>query len=102
MSKGESNQVSVDNSIYFKCVKCNKCSELEGKLSELERKFNLTFIHNQKLIVDLSKCTKANKVLKQHEKEFKTIIETLIKELSELKEIVSRKQTAINNYINML
>ncbi|MFS7926503.1 hypothetical protein Hanom_Chr04g00297811 [Helianthus anomalus] len=102
ISEGEFSQVTVDNSICSKCVKYDKCSELEGKLSELETKFKLTFNHNQHLIVDLSKCTDANMVLKQHEKEFKTIIETLKKDVSELTKTVSRKKTAINNYINML
>ncbi|MFS7918772.1 hypothetical protein Hanom_Chr03g00205081 [Helianthus anomalus] len=102
MSEGESSQVSVNNSTCSKCVNYNKCPELEGKMSELESKFELTFNHNQHLIVDLSKCIKANMVLKRHEKELKTIIETLKKDVSDLTKIVSRNQTTINNYINML
>ncbi|MFS8008992.1 hypothetical protein Hanom_Chr14g01279381 [Helianthus anomalus] len=81
---------------------CDKCVELGAKLSELEGKYDLTFIHNQKLIVDLSKSTEANMILKKNEKEFKILIETLRKDLSEVTKIVSRKQTVINNYINML
>ncbi|MFS7990679.1 hypothetical protein Hanom_Chr11g01061761 [Helianthus anomalus] len=40
--------------------------------------------------------------LKKNEKEFKNIIETLRKDLFEITKTVSRKQTTINNYINML
>ncbi|MFS7994015.1 hypothetical protein Hanom_Chr12g01100881 [Helianthus anomalus] len=76
ISEDESSQLSV------RCVKCNKCSELGVKLSDLESKYDLTFIHNQNLIVDLSKCTEANMVFKNREKEFKTITETLKKDIS--------------------
>ncbi|MFS7927497.1 hypothetical protein Hanom_Chr04g00309831 [Helianthus anomalus] len=76
--------------------------ELGIKLSALERKYDLIFIHNQKLNVDISKCTEANMVLKNHEKEFKTIFETLKEDHSEIKKTVSRIKTAINNYITML
>ncbi|MFS7917219.1 hypothetical protein Hanom_Chr03g00186501 [Helianthus anomalus] len=39
---------------------------------------------------------------KNHEKEFKTIIDTLKEDNSELNKMVSRKQSVINNYINRL
>ncbi|KAJ0586966.1 hypothetical protein HanIR_Chr04g0157781 [Helianthus annuus] len=39
---------------------------------------------------------------KNHEKDFKKVIDTLKEDNSELKKMVSRKQTAINNYINRL
>ncbi|MFS8004482.1 hypothetical protein Hanom_Chr13g01226371 [Helianthus anomalus] len=96
---GQSSQVCSDKPTN---VTCDRCVELGAKLSELEGKYDMTFIHNQKLIVDLSKSIEANMFLMKTEKEFKNAIETLRKDLSEVTKIVTTKQTVINNYINML
>ncbi|MFS7928978.1 hypothetical protein Hanom_Chr04g00327131 [Helianthus anomalus] len=103
---GPSSQVCVDKP---KSDRCDRCVELSAKLSNLQSKYDdlrskhdVAFIHNQNLIVDLSKCTEANIFHKNHEKDFKKVIATLKEDLSELKKTVSRKQTAINNYNNRL
>ncbi|KAJ0483664.1 hypothetical protein HanIR_Chr13g0667231 [Helianthus annuus] len=49
---------------------------LQSKHEALQEKYDVTFIHNQKLTVDLSKCTEANMFYENHEKEFKSMIET--------------------------
>ncbi|MFS8001677.1 hypothetical protein Hanom_Chr13g01193161 [Helianthus anomalus] len=79
-----------------------KLSDLQIKYDDLQRKYDVTFIHNQHLIVDLSKCTEANMFHKNHEKEFKKVINTLKEDNTELKKTTSRKQIAIYNYINRL
>ncbi|KAF5785694.1 putative transcription factor interactor and regulator CCHC(Zn) family [Helianthus annuus] len=75
---------------------------LQSKHEALQEKYDVTFIHNQKLTVDLSKCTEANMFYENHEKEFKSMIETLKKDKTELTKMVSRKQTDINLYISRL
>ncbi|MFS7943452.1 hypothetical protein Hanom_Chr06g00500441 [Helianthus anomalus] len=81
---------------YFSCC-------IHGSLGLLIQsgKFDHTKKHHQSLIVHLKKCTEANIILKKNEKEFKTTIVTLKKHVSELTKNVLRKQTTINNYINM-
>ncbi|KAM0006361.1 hypothetical protein Hdeb2414_s0176g00823871 [Helianthus debilis subsp. tardiflorus] len=79
-----------------------KWCELQSKHEALQEKYDVTFIHNQKLTVDLSKCTEANMFYENHEKEFKSVIETLKKDKTELTKMVSRKQTDINLYISRL
>ncbi|KAF5823858.1 putative transcription factor interactor and regulator CCHC(Zn) family [Helianthus annuus] len=76
--------------------------DLQSKHEALQEKYDVTFIHNQKLTVDLSKCTEANMFYENHEKEFKSVIETLKKDKTELTKMVSRKQTDINLYISRL
>ncbi|KAJ0786923.1 putative transcription factor interactor and regulator CCHC(Zn) family [Helianthus annuus] len=77
-------------------------SDLQSKHDALQEKYDVTFLHNQKLTVDLSKCTEANMFYENHEKEFKSVIETLKKDKTELTKMVSRKQTDINLYISRL
>ncbi|KAJ0642390.1 putative transcription factor interactor and regulator CCHC(Zn) family [Helianthus annuus] len=77
-------------------------SDLQSKHEALQEKYDVTFVHNQKLTVDLSKCTEANMFYENHEKEFKSVIETLKKDKTELTKMVSRKQTDINLYISRL
>ncbi|KAJ0947848.1 putative transcription factor interactor and regulator CCHC(Zn) family [Helianthus annuus] len=77
-------------------------SDLQNKHEALQEKYDVTFIHNQKLTVDLSKCTEANMFYENHEKEFKSVIEKLKKDKTELTKMVSRKQTDINLYISRL
>ncbi|KAJ0804972.1 putative transcription factor interactor and regulator CCHC(Zn) family [Helianthus annuus] len=77
-------------------------SDLQSKHEALQEKYDVTFIHNQKLTVDLSKCTEANMFYENHEKEFKSVIEKLKKDKTELTKMVSRKQTDINLYISRL
>ncbi|KAJ0956770.1 putative transcription factor interactor and regulator CCHC(Zn) family [Helianthus annuus] len=76
--------------------------DLQSKHEALQEKYDVTFIHNQKLTVDLSKCTEANMFYENHEKEFKSVIEKLKKDKTELTKMVSRKQTDINLYISRL
>ncbi|MFS7928192.1 putative transcription factor interactor and regulator CCHC(Zn) family [Helianthus anomalus] len=79
-----------------------KWCELQSKHEALQDKYEVTFIHNQKLTVDLSKCTEANMFYENHENEFKSVIEKLKKDKAELTKMVSRKQTDINLYITRL
>ncbi|KAJ0942046.1 putative transcription factor interactor and regulator CCHC(Zn) family [Helianthus annuus] len=79
----------------------NLC-DLQRKHEALQEKYDVTFIHNQKLTVDLSKCTEANMFYENHEKEFKSVIEKLKKDKTELTKMVSKKQTDINLYISRL
>ncbi|MFS7993620.1 putative transcription factor interactor and regulator CCHC(Zn) family [Helianthus anomalus] len=79
-----------------------KWCELQSKHEALQEKYDVTFIHNQKLTMDLSKCTEANMFYENHEKEFKSVIEKLKKDKTELTKMVSRKQTDINLYITRL
>ncbi|KAF5771644.1 putative transcription factor interactor and regulator CCHC(Zn) family [Helianthus annuus] len=79
-----------------------KWCELQSKHEALQEKYDVTFIHNQKLTVDLSKCTEANMFYENHEKEFKSVIEKLKKDKTELTKMVSRKQIDINLYITSL
>ncbi|MFS8026841.1 hypothetical protein Hanom_Chr16g01491441 [Helianthus anomalus] len=88
-SESDSSQICVDESISDSCDRCDS-------------KYDVTFIHNQHLIVDLSKCTEVNMFGENYEKEFKKIIETLKQDKTELTKMVSRKQTEINLYINRL
>ncbi|KAJ0918260.1 hypothetical protein HanRHA438_Chr05g0215721 [Helianthus annuus] len=69
---------------------CNYCVELKRKLN------------NQGLEVDISKCKEANIALTHNEKEFKYVIETLKKSVSEITKTILNKQTDINNYINII
>ncbi|KAJ0836772.1 hypothetical protein HanRHA438_Chr16g0770771 [Helianthus annuus] len=78
----------------------DKWCELQSKHEALQEKYDVTFIHNQKLTVDLSKCTEANMFYENHENEFKSVIEKLKKDKTELTKMVSRKQTDINLYIS--
>ncbi|KAJ0873152.1 putative transcription factor interactor and regulator CCHC(Zn) family [Helianthus annuus] len=79
-----------------------KWCELQSKHEALQEKYDVIFIHNQKLTVDLSKCTEANMFYENHEKDFKSVIEKLKKDKTELTKMVSRKQTDINLYISRL
>ncbi|MFS7980734.1 hypothetical protein Hanom_Chr10g00942771 [Helianthus anomalus] len=74
---------------------CNDCADLKHKLEIVNS-------HNQGLVVDLSKCKEANMALTWNEKEFKSVIETLKKSVSELTKTNLNKQTGINNYINII
>ncbi|KAJ0510780.1 hypothetical protein HanIR_Chr11g0544561 [Helianthus annuus] len=83
-SESDSSQVRIDESKFDSCDRCDMCvglniklSDLQSKYDDLQNKYDVTFIHNQHLIVDLSKCTEANMFRENYEKEFKKIIETL-------------------------
>ncbi|MFS7984362.1 putative transcription factor interactor and regulator CCHC(Zn) family [Helianthus anomalus] len=95
----QSCQVSLNKPILSKCV---ECMVLKGKYLELEGKFDHTKKHHQNLIVALTKCIEANTTLKKNEKEFKTTIETLRKDYTELKKTILNKKIGINNYINII
>ncbi|MFS8021357.1 hypothetical protein Hanom_Chr16g01426491 [Helianthus anomalus] len=57
---------------------------------------------SQGLAVNLSKCKEAQMALTHNERDFKSVIKTLKKNVSELTKTVLNKQTGINNYINII
>ena len=83
-----------NNEVHSKPA-CFKCVELEGKLERVKE-------HNLNLVCDLTRCKKANRVLRQHETEFKTTITTLKNDVSELSKTVIRKQDVINVYLDRI
>ncbi|KAJ0894397.1 putative transcription factor interactor and regulator CCHC(Zn) family [Helianthus annuus] len=93
---------SSHHSTFMANVGSSSSQVLDCLNDDLQSKYDVTFIHNQSLILDLSKCTEANLFPKNHEKEFKKVNDTLREDKTELVETVSRKQTAINNYITRL
>ncbi|KAJ0568474.1 putative transcription factor interactor and regulator CCHC(Zn) family [Helianthus annuus] len=74
---------------------CKSCADMK---LELEKHHS----HNQNLVVELSKCKEANMALTRNEKEFKSVIETLKKSVSEVNNVVYHKQVSINEYINIV
>ncbi|MFS7937810.1 hypothetical protein Hanom_Chr05g00432141 [Helianthus anomalus] len=94
----QSSQVSLNKPILSKCV---ECMVLKGKYLELEGKFDHIKKYHQSLIVDLTKYTKAHIAINKNEKKFKTTIETLRKDNSELKKTILNKQIGFNNSCTM-
>ncbi|KAM0038318.1 putative transcription factor interactor and regulator CCHC(Zn) family [Helianthus debilis subsp. tardiflorus] len=74
---------------------CKSCADMKLESEKLHS-------HNQNLVIELSKCKEANMVLTQNEKEFKSVIETLKKSVSEVNKVVYHKQISINEYINLV
>ncbi|KAJ0566130.1 putative transcription factor interactor and regulator CCHC(Zn) family [Helianthus annuus] len=74
---------------------CKMCEELKEGSEKVHS-------HNQSSIIELSKCKEANMALARNEKDFKDVIETLKKSVSELTKTVFNKQIGINNYINII
>ncbi|KAL9991721.1 putative transcription factor interactor and regulator CCHC(Zn) family [Helianthus debilis subsp. tardiflorus] len=74
---------------------CETCAEMKLELEKLHS-------HNQNLVIELSKCKEANMALTRNEKEFKSVIETLKKDVSEVNKVVYHKQISINEYINLV
>ncbi|KAM0034614.1 putative RNA-directed DNA polymerase [Helianthus debilis subsp. tardiflorus] len=74
---------------------CESCAEMKLELEKLHS-------HNQNLVIELSKCKEANMALTRKEKEFKSVIETLKKDVSEVNKVVYHKQISINEYINLV
>ncbi|KAJ0510673.1 putative transcription factor interactor and regulator CCHC(Zn) family [Helianthus annuus] len=74
---------------------CKSCAEMKLESEKLHS-------HNQNLVVELSKCKEANMALTRNEKEFKSVIETLKKNVSEVNKVVYHKQVSINEYINIV
>ncbi|KAM0002892.1 putative RNA-directed DNA polymerase [Helianthus debilis subsp. tardiflorus] len=74
---------------------CEQCAEMKLELEKLHS-------HNQNLVIELSKCKEANMALTRKEKEFKSVIETLKKDVSEVNKVVYHKQISINEYINLV
>ncbi|KAM0070343.1 putative transcription factor interactor and regulator CCHC(Zn) family [Helianthus debilis subsp. tardiflorus] len=74
---------------------CESCAEMKLELEKLHS-------HNQNLVIELSKCKEANMALTRNEKEFKSVIETLKKDVSEVNKVVYHKQVSINEYINLV
>ncbi|KAM0066384.1 putative transcription factor interactor and regulator CCHC(Zn) family [Helianthus debilis subsp. tardiflorus] len=74
---------------------CESCAEMKLELEKLHS-------HNQNLVIELSKCKEANMALTRNEKEFKSVIETLKKDVSEVNKVVYHKQISINEYINLV
>ncbi|MFS7963820.1 hypothetical protein Hanom_Chr08g00742801 [Helianthus anomalus] len=60
-SVGQSVSLSASPRCFHHRLGCdNSCVELSAKLSDFQSKYDVTFIYNQNLIVDLSKCTETN------------------------------------------
>ncbi|KAJ0876425.1 putative transcription factor interactor and regulator CCHC(Zn) family [Helianthus annuus] len=74
---------------------CESCAEMKLELEKLHS-------HNQNLVIELSKCKEANMALTRNEKDFKSVIETLKKNVSEVNKVVYHKQVSINEYINIV
>ncbi|KAJ0906607.1 putative transcription factor interactor and regulator CCHC(Zn) family [Helianthus annuus] len=74
---------------------CKSCADMKLESEKLHS-------HNQNLLIELSKCKEANMALTQNEKEFKYVIETLKKSVSEVNKVVYHKQISINEYINLV
>ncbi|KAM0048724.1 putative transcription factor interactor and regulator CCHC(Zn) family [Helianthus debilis subsp. tardiflorus] len=74
---------------------CNMCADLKVESEKVHS-------YNQRLVIELSKCKEANMALARNEKDFKEVIETLKKSVSELTKTISNKQIGINNYINII
>ncbi|KAJ0556565.1 hypothetical protein HanIR_Chr07g0315311 [Helianthus annuus] len=81
---------------------CSECAKMKHECVELRRESETVHSHNQSLVIELAKCKEANMALTQNEKEFKTVIETLKKSVSELNKVVYHKQVSINDYINLV
>ncbi|KAJ0859469.1 putative transcription factor interactor and regulator CCHC(Zn) family [Helianthus annuus] len=74
---------------------CKSCADMKLESEKLHS-------HNQNLVIELSKCKEANMALTRNEKEFKSVIETLKKSVSEVNKVVYHKQVSINEYINIV
>ncbi|KAJ0730747.1 hypothetical protein HanOQP8_Chr07g0243811 [Helianthus annuus] len=74
---------------------CKLCADLKFGSEKIHS-------HNQNLVIELSKCKEANMALARNEKDFKDVIGTLKKSVSELTKTVFNKQIGINNYINII
>ncbi|KAJ0848981.1 putative transcription factor interactor and regulator CCHC(Zn) family [Helianthus annuus] len=74
---------------------CKSCTDMKLELEKLHS-------HNQNLVIELSKCKEANMALTRNKKEFKSVIETLKKSVSEVNKVVYHKQVSINEYINIV
>ncbi|MFS8026577.1 putative transcription factor interactor and regulator CCHC(Zn) family [Helianthus anomalus] len=74
---------------------CKSCVDMKLESEKLHS-------HNQNLVIELSKCKEANMALTQNEKDFKSVIETLKKNVSEVNKVVYHKQVSINEYINIV
>ncbi|KAM0030899.1 putative transcription factor interactor and regulator CCHC(Zn) family [Helianthus debilis subsp. tardiflorus] len=74
---------------------CKSCADMKLELEKLHS-------HNQNLVIELSNCKEANMALTRNEKEFKSVIETLKKSVSEVNKVVYHKQVSINEYINIV
>ncbi|KAJ0586897.1 putative transcription factor interactor and regulator CCHC(Zn) family [Helianthus annuus] len=81
---------------------CSDCADMKLKCAELKRESETVHSHNQSLVIELSKCKEANMALTRNEKDFKSVIETLKKSVSELNKVVYHKQVSINDYINLV
>ncbi|KAF5783460.1 putative transcription factor interactor and regulator CCHC(Zn) family [Helianthus annuus] len=81
---------------------CSECAKMKHECDELRRESETIHSHNQSLVIELSKCKEANMALTQNEKDFKSVIETLKKSVSELNKVVYHKQVSINDYINLV
>ncbi|KAJ0918250.1 hypothetical protein HanRHA438_Chr05g0215621 [Helianthus annuus] len=81
---------------------CSDCAKMKHECAELKRESEMVHSHNQSLVIELSKCKEANTALVRNEKEFKSVIETLKKRVSEVNKVVYHKQVGINDYINIV
>ncbi|MFS7992795.1 hypothetical protein Hanom_Chr12g01086511 [Helianthus anomalus] len=70
---------------------CSDCVDMKLKCAELKRESEMVHSHNQSLVIELSKCKEANMALVRNEKEFKSVIETLKKSVSEVNKVAIAK-----------
>ncbi|KAJ0605711.1 putative transcription factor interactor and regulator CCHC(Zn) family [Helianthus annuus] len=89
---GTTSQVNSDTPTP---IICDKCADLKLESEQVHS-------HNQSLVIELSKCKEANMALTRNEKDFKEVIKTLKKNVSELTKTVFNKQIGNNNYINII
>ncbi|KAJ0510810.1 putative transcription factor interactor and regulator CCHC(Zn) family [Helianthus annuus] len=81
---------------------CSDFADMKLKCAESKGESETVHSHNQSLVIELSKCKEANMALVRNEKEFKSVIETLKKSVSEVNKVVYHKQVSINDYIKIV
>ncbi|KAJ0913753.1 putative RNA-directed DNA polymerase [Helianthus annuus] len=94
MANGSASSSQVNSEPHAPSV-CKSCVDMKLESEKLHS-------HNQNLVIELSKCKEANMALTRNEKEFKSVIETLKKNVSEVNKVVYHKQVSINEYINIV
>ncbi|MFS7903151.1 hypothetical protein Hanom_Chr01g00020621 [Helianthus anomalus] len=71
-------------------IVCESCADMKLETEKLHS-------HNQNLVIELSQCKEANMALTRNEKDFKSVIETLKKNVSEVNKVVYHKQVTISH-----
>ncbi|KAJ0860789.1 putative transcription factor interactor and regulator CCHC(Zn) family [Helianthus annuus] len=81
-------------------INCTSCEYMRSECERVKLECDTIHSHNQSLVVEMAKCKEANMALTRNEKEFKTQLEKLKKDVSEVNKVVYHKQVSINEYIN--